>query len=200
MTRMTLRTRHGTGREHGIEPMLETLPVDELPEGVPAEPDPARPPEKDAKGRFLPGNRSSSRGGKAKAGYRRIAADLGGIELPESSPLRPYRTWAREWRDSTAARFATKIGGGQVDDLSMSILDSAAHCLMWSRYLNDQAMLTADRDLAQEATKQAVEASRLARQAWEYCAKGATDPDDDEAATLAAAQVEFQRRLAAGEN
>lgn len=167
---MTLRKQR-TSEKHGahIAPILEVLPIDELPDGIPA------PPVQDRadNGQFLPGNTRAAEGGKAKAGYRRYAARLGLATLPEGAALGAYRGHATEWRDAVAADLARTVGAGVVGPMASSFLDSAAHALMWSRYLGDQAMVTGDPDLAMVAGKHAETSSRLVREAWEYAAREA---------------------------
>lgn len=196
---MTLRSRHGLSLESGaIAPVLETLPVDELPAGIPAPPDAMAPPQRDSNGRFLPGQgtrRLAARAGRAKAGHQRMVAKLGAVELPLESDLRPYREHARQWRDAVALDMAATVGGGVVGPMPHALLDSAAHALLWSRYLSDCAMSSGDSDLALKAGVHATTSSKLVREAWEYCAREAKHRVDDEGAALAAEQAAFQRAL-----
>jgi hypothetical protein len=180
--------------ENGIAPVLETLPADELPAGVPAAPEPQR----SIAGRFQKGNATARQGGLAKAGYKRMAASLGLAELPEGSPVGPYRKHARDWRDAVAADMARTIGGGIVGPMASSFLDSAAHALLWSRYLADLALTTGDHDLATKAAKHAEASSRLVREAWEYVAREAEARESSGDDGLAAARAAFQRQLAEG--
>lgn len=191
---MTLRRRHGTAaRGAYVAPILETLPADELPAGVPGDPARSHDPQT---GRFVPGNTAARAGGLARAAYARQAAGLGLAELPEASTLRPYREHARAWRDAVAADMAATVGGGLIGPMVGSLLDSAALSLMWSRHLSDAAMTSGDAALALAAGKHAETSSRLVREAWEYAAREAESRGTDDAAELRASQAAFQARLA----
>ncbi len=162
--------------------MLETLPVHKLPRGIP----------------FTPGNASARKGGLAKAGYRRVTASLGLAKLPDGSDLAPYRRHSKDWRDAVAGDMAKTIGGGVLGPMASSFLDSAAHALLWSRYLSDLALTTGDHELATKAAKHAEASSRLAREAWEYCAREGEARERLGDGGLAAERAAFQARLAGG--
>jgi hypothetical protein len=149
-------------------------------------------------GRFAPGNTTARKGGAARAGYRMQARALGMARLPDGAVLAPYRKYAREWRDATAADIAATVGGGTLGPLVGSLLDSSALSLMWSRYLSDTAMTSCDPATALMASKHAEVSSRLVREAREYAALDAKAREDGGDGGLAAERAAFQKRLAEG--
>ena len=193
---MALRKGHGKGA--GM-PRIEVLPVDELPEGVPAPGGPQ--PNRDSSGRFLPGPGTSAiarKGAYAAHEARQLAQLLGLKPLPEDHPHTSYARLAKEWRDDHMAELAATVGGGEVGPGPASVVSTAALQLAASRYLFD---LGAERGNA----KMLLEASRLgdaSRQnllaAHELVALEAKARHESEGDELARQQREFQRRLENG--
>ena len=176
---MALRARHGRARAFGVAPVLECLPCDELPAGVPAEAEPPTAPGRDPNGRFLPGNASAARGGRAKAGRTKLAASLGLSTLPSASVLARYKAGAESLRRATTTSLAKSVGGGEVGPLPGTLVASGSLALAWSRYFFDQAALLAASNPTQAATfaglgaKLSESSSRLLREAFEYAAREA---------------------------
>jgi hypothetical protein len=177
---MTLRTRHGKARRYGTAPILETLPANELPVGLPADARTESPTDRGALGRFAPGNALAVRGGRAKAGTSRLAQRLGlAGDLPDENTFRPYRASAETFRRVTCAGLAASVGGGYCGPIPSSMVASAGLALAWSRALLDLAAALADQDAeaatktAERGTKLAEASSRLLREAHEYAAKEA---------------------------
>jgi hypothetical protein len=178
---MGLRTRHGNATRYGSAPILETLPVDELPAGVPDDARSENPTDRGVGGRFAPGNALARRGGKAKAGESALAQRLGlAGELPDASTFKPYHARAVTFRRVTCAGLAASVGGGYVGPIPSSIVNRAALALAWSTYYYDLAALAAEQDpegaakSVDRATRLGEASSRLLREAHEYCAKEAT--------------------------
>jgi hypothetical protein len=187
---MSLRRRHGNAARFGTVPVLETLPVDELPVGMPADAREVSPTDRGERGRFAQGNGLASAGGKAKAGKSRLAQRLGlSGALDSDNPFRPYRASAETWRRVTCTSIAQTVGGGFCGPIPSSMVKNAALCLAWSQYYFDAAALADDvqrgSQLIAQATKLAEASSSLVRQAHEYAAKEAiargatTDPVAD---------------------
>lgn len=129
---MTLRSGHGTGR--GV-PRVEVLPVDELPVGVavlkpprqamPRPPYAAGSPEASEAGR---------RGGHARAGKTRLAAQLTlATDLADPS-VRPYLRAAVPFQKAALESIAATVGGGICDALASSMVATAALQLATSRH------------------------------------------------------------------
>lgn len=182
---MGLRTRHGNARNYGNAPILETLPADELPAGLPADTHAENPADRGEGGRFAPGNGLAARGGHAKAGSSRLAQRLGlAADLPDESTFRPYLASAKTFRRVTCASLAASVGGGYCGPIPSSMVASAGLALAWSRALLDLAAQLADSDAeaaakaAERGTKLAEQSSSLLRQAHEYCAKEASARKD----------------------
>ena len=172
---MTLRRAHGNQARHGgPSEVLETLPVEELPVGLPAPARSVSPDDRGERGRFAGGNSLASAGGKARAGTTRLADRLGLQTLPDDSAFAPYKRAAVSYRRATCAAIASTVGGGVCGPIPSSMVASAALALAWARYFSDTAAATNDVDLAMRATKQSESASALVRQAHEYAAKEAT--------------------------
>ncbi len=164
-----MRSRHGKSKQLGgsIAPVLETLPISELPKGK--------------KGDLVP---------------PALPQGLGIIPLPTDNALAPYLESALQWREAVAVDLATNVGGGVLSAMCGSLLDSSAHALCWSRYLSHQAALLDDASLGLQAAKFAETSSRLVRECWEYASKSADHRGDTSALDLRAKQIAFQQRLA----
>ena len=175
---MGLRSRHGNARRFGAAPILETLPADELPAGVPGDAGIENPTDRGEGGRFAAGNALARRGGKAKAGESALAQRLGlAGELPSTSEFKPYHARAVTFRRVTCAGLAASVGGGYCGPIPSSIVGRAALALAWSTYFYDVAARSAEQD-PEGAAKSVDRASRLGeassnllRQAHEYAAK-----------------------------
>lgn len=146
---MALRTAHGKGAPALLR--AETVPVDELPEGVPA---PAKPPAaagRDGKGKFGPGNPHAAAGGRAKARKMRLRAELadrlGLVDLPADSAFAGYVEHAAEFAAVELRRLAELVGGGEVGPGPASMVQSAALALAASRYMYSLGAQTGDGNL-----------------------------------------------------
>ena len=148
---MTLRRAHGRGVPALVR--VETLPADELPDGVPGQARTASPSDRAHGGRFARGNKLAREGGKALAGKSRLAARLGLTTLPEDAAFSPYRRAASAFRRAQCAHLASTVGGGVCGPGPSSIIASAALALAWSRYLSDLAAATGDAELAIRAVR-----------------------------------------------
>jgi len=159
---MVLRTAHGTAAEGGALLVVETLPADELPEGVPG---PARPAaDRDTSGEFRPGPGTSAiaaSGGRARAEAERFRRLLGLVELDDSHAYAPYLRLAREHRDEHAIELGAHIGGGRLSPGVSGIIASASLALAASRYMYDLGAKTCDPRLLGQAAMMA-ERSRTA--------------------------------------
>src|SRR6187399_2242400 len=86
---MGLRSRHGSSRAKGIGPVIEVLPADELPRGVPAVQQ--MPSAKPHRGRITSSERAKEigrLGGLTKGGTTRLSRECS-IE-PSAPELAPY--------------------------------------------------------------------------------------------------------------
>lgn len=175
---MALRTKHGNAKNYdGPGEVLETLPVEELPAGLP---EPARtenPRDRGGGGRFAPGNSLASRGGAAKRGKAELAERLGFRKIPEGTEFRKVMRAAVAFRRATCKELARTVGGGVCGTIPSSFVASAALCMAWSRWYFDIAAsgsynLNAAK-LVARAQALAEASSSLLRQAHEYCAREA---------------------------
>ena len=168
---MTLRRAHGTGKNALVR--VETLPVDELPDGVPADADDASRAAAQESGPFQPGNRRSVLGGKARAGKTRLAERLGLSKLPADSKFATYKNHAVTFRRAHCAELAKTVGGGYCGPAPSSIVASAALALAWSRYFSDVAAETGDPELAMKAIRLGDQSRQALLTAHELCAREA---------------------------
>lgn len=141
--------------------MIEVLPADELPDGLPA---PAGPPgNRDELGRFSQGAAASEagrRGAIAKQESQSLKRLMGLKEPPEDHWYRPYYKLSREWRDGHIAELAATVGGGRVGPGPASIVSTAALQLAAARHIFDTAMTAPGLTEAQRADL-ILKASRL---------------------------------------
>lgn len=175
---MGLRTRHGNATNYGISPVLETLPADELPAGLPAPTRNESPGDRGENGRFGPANSLARRGGEAKAQRVKLAKTLRLADIPQGSQAKKYYDAATEWLQATTATMASHVGAGYCGLLPSAQLKNAALALAWSQYFFDQAAQCADEPskaakFVEQGQKLAEASSRLSREAWEYCAREA---------------------------
>jgi hypothetical protein len=147
---LTLRSGHGNGRG---SPRVETLPVDELPTGIPADADGDSRAATRETGRFARGNRRSVLGGRAKRGSSRLTARLGLSSLRDADAFAPYRRASATFRRAQCAELARTVGGGVCGPGPSSVVASAALALGWSRYFSDQAAATGDAELAMRSSR-----------------------------------------------
>jgi len=160
-------------RSHG-RPRVDVPRLDELPEGIPEEAGRAPAAERDASGRFLPGNTSSKKGGRRKSGSLTLARKLG-LSKGEESALAPYLRHADAWRRHHVNDLATTVGGGHCGAGPSSIVATAARQLASSMFLFDLAVDTdsQDPDLFARASKLGSDSRSSLLAAHELCAKEA---------------------------
>lgn len=167
---MALRSGHGNGA--GV-PRIETLPVDELPAGVPGDARHESPSDRGEAGRFAPGNALARVGGHARAGKTRLADRLGLSTLPDGAAFAPYKRAAVSFRRSQCTELARTVGGGVCGPAPSSLVGSAALQLAWSRFLSDVAAQSGDADLALKASRLAEASRQSLLAAHELCAREA---------------------------
>lgn len=153
---------------------VEVPRIDELPEGLPEHSRPPVTAERDANGRFLPGNTSSQKGGRRKSGSLTLARKLG-LSKGEESALTPYLKHADAWRRHHVNELATSVGGGYCGAAPSSIVATAARQLASSMYLFDLAVDgdSKDVDLWARASKLGADSRASLLAAHELCAKEA---------------------------
>lgn len=168
---MTARTGHGSGA--GV-PRIETLPIDELPAGVPGEMLAEARGDRTDGGRFAPGNTGIARkGGLAKKNKTRLAVKLGRVALPDDAAFAPYKRDAVAFRRQQCASLALTVGGGICGSAPSSMVASASLQLAWSRFLSDRAALTGSSEDIVTASRLMNDSRQNLAAAHEYCAKEA---------------------------
>lgn len=170
---MALRSGHGNGA--GV-PRVEVLPVDELPEGMPAGARTESPSDRGEAGRFAPGNSLARAGGRARAGKTRLSDRLGLRSIPEDASFRPYKAAAVSFRRAQCSALAANVGGGYCGPAPSSFVASASLQLAWSRFFSDEAARTGDPELALTASRLADASRQNLLAAFELCAKEAKRP------------------------
>jgi hypothetical protein len=142
---MAIRKAHGRAAELGALLVVETLPPDELPAGVPA---PTRPEaNRQVHGKFASGPGTvemAAAAGRASAEAARFRRLLGLVELDEAHPYAGYLRLAREHRDAHAAVVSATVGGGMLSPGVLSIIASASLAIAASRYLYDRGAEAGD--------------------------------------------------------
>lgn len=157
---MALRKGHGLGRG---APRIEVLPPDELPPATPLD---TVHPERDAQGRFLPGNRTATNK-RLKVGPRGLTG------FTKTSPeFRPFASWGARY-GAHRRRELAKLHGGEVSSGVGAIIESAALAMAASRYLSAKAAETGDAELFKQASTLASTARQHELAAWELAAREA---------------------------
>ncbi len=157
---MTLRSGHGKGR--GM-PRVEVMPPDELPPATPGAP--ARP-DRDAQGRFVPGNRSGQQK-RIKPGPRGL------VGIDKTSPeFRPFARWGARYGAHRRRELAS-AHGGEISAGVGAIVESAALAMAASRFLSSRAAETGDAELFKQSSALASTARQHELAAWELAAREA---------------------------
>lgn len=165
---MSLRTGHGKGAG---SPRIETLPIDELPAGIP---DPTACDQaevrRDSLGRLADSQSAQAlgaKGGKAKAGKTRLAARLGLGETFADPRFEPYARAASAFRTAQVAELARSVGGGFCGPAPSSMVGSASIQLAASRFAFE---VLGDLKLGSQLAN---DSRQNLAAAHEYCAKEA---------------------------
>lgn len=151
---MTVRKRHGKGALYGAGPVVETLPVDELPRGVQAPEVATAGRERDERGRFLPGaRRAQAAGGRARKNRTRLAAQLGISDLAEAGDFRPYLEAAEDFIRTQSGYLAAQFAAGELPPDAGAIVVQAAWKLAAAACLNARAVRDDDVKLFERARR-----------------------------------------------
>lgn len=193
---MAKRKAHGDAAKRGNLVVIEGLPVDELPCGIPAPPSPV--PLRNSAGQLMasPGTTELARIAGLAAGEARLLERMMGFaQLPEDGPMRLYLKLAHQVRDSELDNLRDNVGGGSVPPGAASMVATAALELAASRYLYDRWLTTGDDAAMREAGTHADRSKQTLLAAHELTVKQAKGGGADNA--LFERQQEFQRQLAA---
>jgi hypothetical protein len=164
---MTLRSRHGNARKHGIGPVIEVLPVDELPQGMPDPSKSVQAPRRRGR-RFEaadPHTIAAARaGGRSRAGRTLLAATL--AVKSDDPTWRTLLGQAETFRRAQVRELRDNVGGGKCGPAPSSCVASAALALAGSR-------LEYARGNFDQASRLAVESRQHLLAAQELCAREA---------------------------
>lgn len=160
---MAIRSAHGRARELGAHAVVETLPVDELPAGVPAA-DAAPAPARDALGRYQAGHpqtvAAASAAGRARRSYTALAHTLA---VTTTDPaFQRYLGQAEAFRRAQVRLLASTVGGGMCGPAPAALVASAALALAGSRYAYSSGDLQLGAKLASEVRQHLLGAHELA--------------------------------------
>lgn len=164
---MTLRSRHGNARKHGVGPVVEVLPVDEQPRGVPDPSLAVQPPRR--RGRSFqaadPHTIAAARaGGRSRAGRTILAATL--AVRSDDPTWRTLLGQAETFRRAQVRELRDSVGGGKCGPAPSSCVASAALALAASRLEYARANF-------EHASRLAVESRQHLLAAQELCAREA---------------------------
>jgi len=203
---MALRKTHGTASTGmGPSTTLETLPVDELPHGMPEHADDLSRTAAEERGRFTEGNKRSVKGGRARRGKPRLVERVSLAGTAPHLPTHRYHRAAVAFARSAGSVLAKIVGGGVIDPHVGYLLNAAARAAKWANYLSDLAERLPEGSKEQLATvAKALEADEKAsshlRNAHEYAARMAEARANTESAGLDPVKAMHGRiaQLAAG--
>lgn len=168
---MALRAAHGKARKLGAVVMVETLPADELPSAMGSDPAVA---DRDASGRFVPGNRIA-RTARHRAGAQ---GELARLEATADPAWRTADRWSRSWAAHRRGEL-TKLHGGELSSEVCALVEDARQAMRDARWCASKAASLAERDpeqaasLRSEARQLRIEARGHRLAAWEIAAKEA---------------------------
>ncbi len=180
-----LRTGHGNAKEHGTSVVVEGIPHDELPEGVPAPARMERPEDRAQDGRFAPGNALAAAGGKEKARRRKAKTILRIREVPSGAPFRPYSVAGDDYAAARIRELSQKVGGGRIGPGVAAMVSRAALQHAWGLYFSDRAAETGDPKDVQTASRLFNDARQNELAAHSLAALEAEGADEGEGWNLA---------------
>ena len=181
---MTLRSAHGRARELGALAVIETLPVDELPPGVPEPSHGPQPPRRRGRG-FQAGDphtiAAAGSGGRSRRARTALAHTL--AVTTDDPDWRRYLGQADAFRRAQVRLLSATVGGGMCGPAPAALVASAALALAASR-------LSYSRGDFVQGARLAAEVRQHLLGAHELCAREAAarprDPMADERALAAA--------------
>jgi hypothetical protein len=160
---MTLRSAHGAARDGGALLVVETLPADELPAGVPAASALAQP-ARDGLGRFVAGDprtvAAARSGGCSRRDRTALAHTLG--VASDDPQWRTYLGQAEAFRRAQVRLLAETVGGGRCGPAPAALVASAALALAGSRLRYTQGLLLEGARLAADVRQHLLAAHELA--------------------------------------
>ncbi|MEO7032511.1 MAG: hypothetical protein ABI548_01665 [Polyangiaceae bacterium] len=157
-----VRAAHGNARNGGRLTVLERLPMDELPK-PPASPPDTVPSQRDAAGRFLPGN-STARMAKVRAGK---SGALSLLECKADPAWLALNRWGRRYASNRIAELSDQFGAlssgvcGMVVTAGNGLADSA-YLRARGAELGDPKLIVAAASLAKDARQAERDAYALA--------------------------------------
>ncbi len=159
---MAVRTAHGNARKLGAIAVVETLPVDELPEGVPAPCQGTQAPPGRAGG-FVAGDAhtiaQARSGGRSRKARTALAHTLA---VTSSDPVfKKYLGQAEAFRRAQVKLLAGSVGGGMCGPAPAALVASAALALAGSRYAYSSGDLQLGARLASEVRQHLLGAHEL---------------------------------------
>lgn len=169
---MTLRARHGNAKKHGIAPVLEVLPADELPAPIPAPPDPVTRRHDGTVDTPEAAKALGAKGGRTKGNKVKLASALGLKELAETAPFQPYYRAGCDFVKQHLQELA-KAAGGSVGPGPSTMVASAGLQLAASRFWFDVASETLDPGLMKLASGLANDSRTSLMGAYEYAQREA---------------------------
>jgi hypothetical protein len=159
---MTVRSAHGRAKQLGSVAVVETLPLDELPAGVPgstAAPEPAR----DAAGRYRAGHPATIAAARAAGHAKRDRTQLAHTlaVTTEDPTWRTFLRQAEAFRRAQVRMLAGTVGGGACGPAPAALVASAALALAASRMAYTRGDLPLGARLASEVRQHLLGAHEL---------------------------------------
>jgi hypothetical protein len=159
---MGLRSAHGRARELGSIAVVETLPADELPAGVP-DLSATSKPARNALGRYQAGHpdtiAAARAAGRTRAGRTALAHSLG-VTSDDHDWKRLLRQ-AEAFRRAQVRLLAGSVGGGMCGPAPAALIASAALALAASRFAYQHGRLLEGARLSAEVRQHLLAAHEL---------------------------------------
>lgn len=159
---MTARTRHGNAKRYGVGPVIEVLPIDESPAGVP-DPNAAPTPARDASGRYQAGHpqtiAAARAAGRSRARHTVLSHTLG-VTSADPDWVR-HKGQAEAFRRAQVRALRESVGGGVCGPAAASCVASAALALAGSRLSFERGELELFSRLALESRQHLLAAQEL---------------------------------------
>ncbi len=158
MTSSFDRSRHGNARGRGVGRMIEPPRFDELGAGVPDDAPDDAGDDRAASGRFAPGNRTSTKGGRAKAQKVALISRMGLGDLAAHPRFERYLRRAKPYARALSRHFRKSVSGGAASPAVDTVVASIAWQTAASHFLFELAAESGDPQLFAQASKLANDA------------------------------------------
>lgn len=181
------RKSHGAAKDGGSLVASEAIPSDEL---SPARASETARADRDASGRFVPGNRTA----KARRLRPSARGALLDLEAKADPAYRAAMKWARRYGAHRRSELTLMFGA--ISSAVGSLVESESMLLGSARYWHARGMAESSPEFVKLAATLEAQARGSKRDAWELSARESAARIERQGDDLARRQADFQKQLA----